>query len=175
MKNAGLYFCLGLVVSATLSTAQAGPRFVDVTEECDIHFLGSYGPPFDSVTNAADQFLQREMGNGAAVGDYDSDGWLDLFIGNESDSKETHPCELYHNNGDGTFTDVASQVGVAHIGMVKGVVWGDIDNDGRLDLYLSCFEEANVLYQNEGETAAPDGSRRQTRSSASRLRAVGTA
>ena len=57
--------------------------------------------------------------------DYDNDGWLDLFIGNESSRKHVHKCELYHNNRDGTFTDVASQVGLDHVGFVKGVTAGE--------------------------------------------------
>src|SRR2546430_6807538 len=56
---------------------------------------------------------------------------------NESDSDDPHPCELFHNNGDGTFTEVAAAMGVANVGYVKAVVWGGFNNDGRPDLYLS--------------------------------------
>ncbi|MEM7349698.1 MAG: CRTAC1 family protein [Acidobacteriota bacterium] len=91
----------------------------------------------------------------AAWGDYDNDGWLDLFIGNESLPGEPHPCQLYRNNGPGadgtvTFTDVAAEVGVAVGGYVKGVAWGDVDNDGRLDLYLSRLVQPNLLFYNRG-------------------------
>lgn len=86
----------------------------------------------------------------AAWGDYDLDGHIDLFIGNETFRSKDYPCQLYHNNGDGTFTDVATEVGLAHLGRVKGVAWGDIDNDGYLDLYLSRFGESNVLLHNDG-------------------------
>lgn len=82
--------------------------------------------------------------------DYDNDGWLDLFIGNESSSKQVHPAELYHNNGDGTFTERAAAAGVAVLGMVKGAAWGDIDNDGLPDLYVSRLGQPNVLYHNDG-------------------------
>ena len=90
----------------------------------------------------------------AAWGDYDNDGWLDLFIGTETVQDETYPCQLFHNNGDGTFTDVAADAGVAVVGFVKGVVWGDYDNDGRLDLYVShhLAQQPNQLFHNEGPT-----------------------
>jgi hypothetical protein len=86
----------------------------------------------------------------AAWADYDNDGWLDLFVGNESSQRRTYPSELYRNNGDGTFTEVAAELGVANVGFVKGVAWGDYDNDGLQDLYLSRLDQPNVLYRNEG-------------------------
>jgi len=69
---------------------------------------------------------------------------------NESTPDDRHACELFRNNGDGTFTDVAKEFGVDYTGFVKGVAWGDYDNDGRIDLYLSNFMERNVLYHNRG-------------------------
>jgi hypothetical protein len=88
----------------------------------------------------------------AAWGDYDNDGWIDLFVGTESVDGTTYPCQLFHNNGDGTFTDVAAAAGVALEGFIKAVVWGDYDNDGRLDLYVAHLpaEEPNRLLHNEG-------------------------
>jgi hypothetical protein len=91
----------------------------------------------------------------AAWADYDNDGWLDVFIGNESTAGERHPCELYRNNGDGTFTDLAVREGVAHVGFVKGATWGDYDNDGLPDLYLSRMGQTNVLYRNQGSGQVP--------------------
>jgi hypothetical protein len=82
--------------------------------------------------------------------DYNNDGWLDLFIGNESTPGDDNPCELYRNNGDGTFTECAASAGVANIGFVKGVTSGDFNNDGRPDLYLSRKGMPNVLYRNDG-------------------------
>ena len=81
--------------------------------------------------------------------DYDGDGWLDLFVGNESDPDfgptNAHPCELFHNNGDGTFTNVAHEAGVDVVGFVKGVVSADYNSDGRPDLYLSLQGADNLL------------------------------
>jgi hypothetical protein len=82
--------------------------------------------------------------------DYDGDGFLDLFVGNESTPGAVHPCELYRNNRDGTFTEVARQAGVDVVGFVKGVASADYNNDGRPDLYLSLGGEENDLFRNDG-------------------------
>ncbi|MGY8823931.1 MAG: CRTAC1 family protein [Candidatus Latescibacterota bacterium] len=106
---------------------------------------------FEDVTRATGIFSLHPSHSGA-WGDYDNDGLLDLYIGNESspDPRPAHPCELFRNNGDGTFSEVAAAVGVADVGFVKGLAWGDYDNDGMLDLYLSHLNGYNVLYHNEG-------------------------
>lgn len=108
---------------------------------------------FEDVTDRAGLLGFRPT-QAAAWGDYDGDGWLDLYVGNESDDTDTHPCQLFHNNQDGTFTDVAAQVGVAAIGYVKGVAWGDFNNDGRPDLYVSRMGKTNILYRNDGPKPA---------------------
>ena len=83
--------------------------------------------------------------------DYDLDGWLDLFIGNESISPRIiHPCELYRNNRDGTFTECAAEVGLEVKKFVKGAVSGDYNNDGLPDLFISVYGESNLLFRNEG-------------------------
>ena len=92
----------------------------------------------------------------AAWADFDNDGLLDLFVGNESDRMNTSPCELFRNNGDGTFTDVAATVGLDVVGLVKGVAWGDVDRDGLIDLYLSRLDQPNMLWRN---THGEDGHR----------------
>ena len=69
-------------------------------------------------------------GMGVAVGDYDGDGWPDLYVTQYGRSI------LYHNNGDGTFTDVTEKAGVAAPGWAASAVWFDYDNDGRLDLFI---------------------------------------
>ena len=70
--------------------------------------------------------------------DFDGDGWLDLFIGNETrPGGRSHLCELFRNNHDGTFKEMAAAAGLAVRAFVKGVTSGDYNNDGRPDLYLS--------------------------------------
>jgi len=109
---------------------------------------------FDDVTEAAG-VLEYGPTATAAWGDYDNDGWIDLYVGAEaetrSDPPQLHASRLFRNNGDGTFTDVAAEVGLDEPGFVKGAVWGDYDNDGWPDLYLALFDEPNRLFRNPGE------------------------
>ena len=86
----------------------------------------------------------------ASWGDFNNDGWLDLFIGNENTGGSNHISELYQNNGDGTFFEVAQAHNINAIGFIKAVIWGDINNDGFLDLYISRLGESNLLFQNSG-------------------------
>lgn len=89
--------------------------------------------------------------------DFNNDGQIDLFVGNESWAGDKEPCELYRNNGDGTFTEVGASAGVAAIGVVKGVACGDYNNDGRQDLYLSIREQPNRLFRNDGPQNPAEG------------------
>src|SRR3954447_171014 len=73
------------------------------------------------------------FGMGVAVGDYDNDGWPDLFVTSYGN------CILYRNNRDGTFTEVTKKAGVATPGWTTSAVWFDYDNDGRLDLFVCSF------------------------------------
>jgi hypothetical protein len=86
----------------------------------------------------------------AALFDYNGDGWIDLFIANESEGNDRNPCELFRNNRDGTFTDVAADCGVAFTGFFKGVTSGDYNNDGRPDLLLSRIDGPKLLLRNDG-------------------------
>jgi hypothetical protein len=92
----------------------------------------------------------------AAWADYDNDGDVDLYIGNESTFRQISPCQLYRNNGDGTFTDVAEAAGVSNDQWVKGVFWGDYDEDGYPDLYVSDLDGPNRLYRNNGDGTFTD-------------------
>jgi FG-GAP-like repeat/ASPIC and UnbV len=109
---------------------------------------------FDDVTQQAG-ILSFHPTQTAAWADYDGDGWLDLFIGNESMKGDEHPCELYHNSRDGTFTNRTADIGATDLGYVKGVAWGDFNNDGRPDLYVSILNGDNALFRNDGPRDGP--------------------
>ncbi len=92
----------------------------------------------------------------AAWSDYDNDGDLDLYIGNETTETLKAPCQLFRNNGDGTFADVASEAGVQNHRFTKAVVWGDYDGDRFPDLYVSNFKGDNRLYHNNQDGTFSD-------------------
>jgi hypothetical protein len=88
--------------------------------------------------------------------DYDNDGDLDLFLGNESGRWIRAPSQLFRNNGDGTFTDVAVEAGVENVRYAKSAKWGDYDGDRLPDLYVSNLGENNRLYHNNGDGTFTD-------------------
>ena len=98
--------------------------------------------------------LKAERGEkmGASWGDYDNDGFPDLFLAN------SRLDQLYHNNGDGTFTDVTLQAGVAGCNVCYSAtgLWWDHDRDGDLDLYVSVLNNENIMYQNNGDGTFTD-------------------
>jgi len=104
---------------------------------------------FDDVTEEAG-LLSLHPTQTAAWADFDNDGWLDLYVGHEANTTEHHPSQLFHNNRDGTFTEVAGPNGLADMGFVKGVAWGDFNNDGRPDLYVSVKGAHHHLFRNDG-------------------------
>ncbi len=113
---------------------------------------------FDDVTQEAGIMTLRPTQTGAFA-DYDGDGWLDLMIGYESRKDDAHRSALWHNERDGTFRDATADLGDADFGYVKGVAFGDYDNDGRPDLYVSVQDGSNHLLHNEGPRtpAGPKG------------------
>ncbi len=92
----------------------------------------------------------------ASWGDYDNDGDLDLYVGNETTDALKAPCQLFRNNADGTFTDLAADAGVQNYGFTKAVIWGDYNGDRWPDLYVSNFKGANRLYRNNGNGTFTD-------------------
>jgi hypothetical protein len=106
---------------------------------------------FTDVTEEAG-LLRLHPTQSAVWFDYNNDGWLDLFIANESNDPkgDPNPCELFRNNGDGTFTECAAEHGVAFVGFFKAVVSADYNNDGRPDLFLSRLDGDKILLRNDG-------------------------
>ena len=93
---------------------------------------------FTDVTDKAGVAGGREFGMGCAIADYDNDGYPDILV------TAYGRCTLYHNNGNGTFTDVTDKAGVAAPGWTTSAVWFDYDNDGRLDLLLCSFVQFSL-------------------------------
>src|SRR5215472_12179288 len=88
--------------------------------------------------------LPETCGGGGVFFDYDNDGWMDIYLVNSGPSDFYSPSKplksaLYHNNHDGTFTDVTDKAGVAAPGWSTSAAWFDYDNDGKLDLFVSSF------------------------------------
>lgn len=113
---------------------------------------------FEDVTFAAG-LGSRHPRNSAGWADFNLDGFVDLFVGNESNAATggtSRPSELFLNNGDGTFTEVARRVGIQLDDFVKGVVWGDVNNDGLPDLYASVLGGDNRLFLNRGGRSPTD-------------------
>jgi len=129
---------------------QCGPR--GLPGETDLFYRSKGDGTFEEIAakiGLADP--NKYFGLGAVWGDYDNDGWLDLFVANDSS-----PNHLYKNNKNGTFTNVGDETGTSYSGDggeqgSMGVAWSDYDNDGRMDLFVTNFDgEHNTLYKNLG-------------------------
>src|SRR5215467_11300489 len=131
--------------------AQPAPRFRDVTQAAGIRFK-------HEKANQGISINLEEFGPGVCVADFDGDGWPDIYFVNARDRYNRGlklKNALYRNNRDGTFTDVTDSAGVPGTGFGLGCVWGDYDNDGHPDLFVTQFGK-NVLYQNNGDGTFTD-------------------
>lgn len=109
------------------------PRFVDVTAAAGLD-SPHRTPPHCAQGRGEDTCEIDHMTGGAAVGDFDADGWPDLYVTNLEG-----PDHLYRNQGDGTFVDVAASVGLGAALQTNGAAFVDVDDDGDLDLYVTCI------------------------------------
>src|SRR5215475_5830815 len=134
--------------------AELSPPFIELSPSATrIDFVHTSG-------KSAQKYLPESTGAGCAFFDYDNDGWMDIYLVNSG------PCDfwtppkplrnaLYHNNRDGTFTDVTEKAGVAGGGYGMGAAVGDYDGDGFPDLYLTQYGRS-ILYHNNGNGTFTD-------------------
>lgn len=134
------------------SSLDSVPQLVDIT--------ASSGIRFEHLSSPEQRFIVESMGGGVALIDYDGDGWPDIYFTNAPSVAMTlagkkAKSALYHNNHDGTFTDVTDKAGVGYPCWAMGAAVGDYNNDGRPDLIVSCFGGV-VLYRNNGDGTFTD-------------------
>ena len=128
------------------------PKLVDITASTEIHFEHQSSPEA--------KFIAESMSGGVALIDYDRDGWPDIYFTNaQSVEMALHGVKarsaLYHNNRNGTFTDVAEKAGVGYPCWAMGASVGDYNNDGWPDLLVTCVSGV-VLYRNNGDGTFTD-------------------
>jgi hypothetical protein len=147
-------FAIAAGTSAILPAADDPlPQFVDITRQAGIAFQHTNGA-------SPDKHLVETMGSGGLFFDYDDDGWIDVFLvdgGSLADPAVARRARhrLYHNRGNGTFEDVTERSGIQHREYGMGACAGDVDGDGRRDLYVTSFG-ANALYRNRGDGTFAD-------------------
>src|SRR6478752_9884878 len=122
------------------------PQLVDIT--------ASTGIRFNHLASPDKKYIVESMSGGVALIDYDRDGWPDIYFTNSPDvdmqlAGKKARSALFHNNHDGTFTDVSDKAGVAYPCWANGAAVGDYDNDGWPDMLVTCFGGV-VLYRNNG-------------------------
>jgi enediyne biosynthesis protein E4 len=154
----GLLPFLSAIVLSTLTGATgtvAGPiRFEDVAAKAGVQFVSENSP-------TPEKHQPETMLAGVALFDYDGDGLLDIYLVNGAEMPSLvktgtkYSNRLFHNNGNGTFTDATERAGVGGAGYGMGAAVGDYDNDGRPDLFLANVS-GNQLFQNNGDGTFTD-------------------
>lgn len=133
-------------------TGRTIPQLEDITQ--------STGITFDHASDPSKRYIVESMSGGVILIDYDRDGWPDIYFTNaptvdQAISGKTARGALYHNNHNGTFTDVTTKSGLNSSCFGSGGAVGDYNNDGWPDLYLTCLG-GNVLYRNNGDGTFTD-------------------
>jgi len=137
---------------ATKCSRRTIPQLEDVTASSHITFTHASDP--------SKRYIMESMSGGVVLIDYDRDGWPDIYFTNQPTVDQalkgvSAPGALYHNNRDGTFTDVTAKSGLNTSCLANGGAVGDYNNDGWPDLYLTCLG-GNVLYRNNGDGTFTD-------------------
>ena len=130
-----------------VTTSPVVVNFADIAEKAGLTATNVFGG------TDTKKYIIETTGTGVAIFDYDNDGWSDIFIVNGTTlegfpAKQAPTNHLYHNNHDGTFTDVTTKTGLTATGWGQGVCVGDYDNDGWEDLYVTYYGK-NRLYHND--------------------------
>ena len=138
---------LGVCLPVQRASEPAMPQLVDITASTGIHFKHLASPD--------KKYIVESMSGGVALIDYDLDGWPDIYFTNAPDvdmqlAGKKARSALFHNNHNGTFTDVTDKAGVGYPCWANGAAIGDYDNDGWPDLFVTCFGGV-VLYRNNGD------------------------
>ncbi len=148
LLSGALLLLLSPFLTAFLSDQDEAPfTFVDIRESAGIRFSHNSSPD--------KKYIVESMAGGVALFDYNNNGLLDIYFVNSltvdtADQPESSRSHLYRNNGDGTFTDVTDEAGVGFPGWGMGVCVGDYNNDGWLDIYVTCLGP-NRLFRNNGD------------------------
>jgi hypothetical protein len=143
---------LMLAANAPIALQAPFSKFTDVSAQAGLAQPIVYG------TQGQVTYILESMGGGCAFFDYDNDGWMDIFILGGRTLDGTPPGSgnrLYHNNRDGSFSDVTAKAGLADPGWANGVCVGDYNNDGFEDLFLTYYGQ-NRLYKNNGDGTFSD-------------------
>jgi hypothetical protein len=146
-----LIIVLVILLGGASAASMTGPavQFTDITEPAGIKFT--------HVSSPEKKYIVESMSGGVALFDYDGDGYLDIYLVNSLTvdlvkSKQKTSSVLYHNNGDGTFTDTTDKAGVGDIGWGMGVTIADYNNDGWDDIYVTCLGPNHLLKNNGNGT-----------------------
>ncbi len=146
---------LTTTASALEGNGQVVPKLIDITSSTKIRF--------DHLSSPESKYIVESMSGGVALIDFDRDGWPDIYFTNAPDvamelAGKKARSALFHNNHDGTFTDVTDKAGVGYPCWAMGAAVGDYNNDGWPDLLITCFNGV-VLYRNNGDGTFTDVTR----------------